>query len=340
MALRYGVGMGRSLAITEIVPHVKLAEELGYEHATFIDSQGLSRDSVVMMALAATNTSRIQIGQGVTQPYTRHMTVAANSVATIDELSGGRAFLGIGAGASALGVLGRQPRPMAELEDAVKFFRDFTSGKEAHWQGGTTRSEWIRRRIPVYLGVDGPKSMRLAGRIADAVFVPGLRTDLIQWRRRRFEEGLKAAGRDPGDLEIWARTMVCVDEDLKYARRQVRSYACTCAFQISFGTFRWKTPDAEELKAVLPGKLVDEITLLGERYDWYQHEKRDAIHSAEASDELIDSFVMCGPPKRIIEKLQELRSAGVDRISMTVYTIDDKKRAMRRFVEEVYPHVR
>ncbi len=340
MALRYGVGMGRSLPITEIVPHVKLAEELGYEHVTFIDSQGLSRDSVAMMTLAAVNSSRIQIGQGVTQPYTRHMSVAANSVATVDELSGGRAFLGIGAGASALGVLGRQPRPMAELEEAVRFFRDFTSGREGQWLGEKTRSEWIRRRIPVYLGVDGPKSMRLAGRIADAVFVPGLRTDLIEWRRKRFREGLESANRTSEELDIWARTMVCVDEDIKYARRQVRSYACTCAFQIYFGTFRWKTPDAEELKAILPPALVDEIMLLGQRYDWYQHEKRDAIHSAEASDELIDSFVMCGPPRRIVEKLQELRSAGVDRISMTLYTIDDKKRAMRRFVEEVYPHVR
>jgi hypothetical protein len=134
--------------------------------------------------------------------------------------------------------------------------------------------------------------------------------------------------------------MVCVDEDLDYARRQVRSYACTCAFQISFGTFRWKTEDAEELRSILPGKLVDEIDTLGERYDWYQHEKRDAIHSAEASDELIDSFVMCGPPSRVVEQVQQLRSIGVDRLSMTVYTIDDKKRAMRRFVEEVLPHVR
>src|SRR5207249_8407454 len=53
MALTYGVGMGRTLPIHEVAPHVKLAEELGYEHATFIDSQALSRDCVAMMTLAA-----------------------------------------------------------------------------------------------------------------------------------------------------------------------------------------------------------------------------------------------------------------------------------------------
>ena len=340
MALQYGVGMGRSEPITEIVGQVKLAEELGYQHVTFIDSQALSRDSVAMMTLAAVNTSRIQIGQGVTQPFTRHMSVCANAVATIDELSGGRAFLGMGAGASALGVLGKQPRPMQELEAAVAFFRDFCAGKEAHWLGAAAHSEWIRRRIPVVLGVDGPRSMRIAGRIADGVFIPGLRPELIAWRRRRLDDGLRAAGRDAADLDYWVRTMVCVDDDLGYARAQVRSYAATCAFQVFFGTFRWPTADAEELRQALPGGIVDEINHLGETYDWYQHEQKNAIHGAELSDELVDSFVMCGPAKRVVEQIQALKESGIDRISMTLYTIDNKKLAMRRFVEEVWPYVR
>src|SRR5487761_1004076 len=98
LALKYGVGMGRNESITEVLAETKLAEELGFDHVTFIDSQNLARDSVAMMILAAANTGRVQIGQGVTQPYTRHPAVLANSVATVDELSGGRAFLGIAAG--------------------------------------------------------------------------------------------------------------------------------------------------------------------------------------------------------------------------------------------------
>src|SRR5438270_11795405 len=113
--------MGRMLPITEIVSHMKLADELGYENATVIDSQCLSRDSTTMMALAAANTHRIKIGPGVTQPYTRHMAVVANEIATIDELSGGRAFLGIGMGMSAVGVMDKPPSLLKELEDSVQF---------------------------------------------------------------------------------------------------------------------------------------------------------------------------------------------------------------------------
>jgi len=331
--------MGRTLPIHEVVSHVKLAEELGYEHATFIDSQALSRDCVVMMALAATNTSRIRIGPGVTQPYTRHMSVLANGVATIDELSGGRALLGIGAGMSATGVLGKQPRPMAELATAVQFFRDFTAGKDATWQGTVVRSEWSRRQIPVIVGADGPKGMRQAARIADGVFLPCVRSDVFRWRIPRLREGVAAAGRTLDQLEVWTRTMVCVEDDLKRARDEVRSYAATCAFSLYLGILRWPTEDAEELKAALPVSLLDEIMHLGRQYDYYQHEKRGAPHAADLSDEAIDSFVFCGPPNRCIERIRELRAAGVNRISMVLYALSDKKRAMRRFVEEVYPHV-
>ena len=339
MALHYGVGMGRTLPIGEVVPHVKLAEDLGYEHATFIDSQALSRDCVVMMSLAAANTRRIRIGPGVTQPYTRHLSVLANSVATIDELSGGRALLGIGAGMSATGVLGRQPRPLDELATAVEFFRAYTAGKEATWQGTTVRSEWSRRQIPVIIGADGPKGMRQAARIADGVFVPAVRPDVFRWRVPRLTEGAAAGGRDLKDVQVWVRTMVCVEDDLDRARDEVRSYAATCAFSLYLGVLRWPTADAEELKGLLPASLVDEVTRLGKRYDYYQHEKRGAPHAADLSNEAIDSFVFCGPPSRCIERIQELRRAGVDRISMVLYALSDKKRAMRRFVEEVYPHV-
>src|SRR5438132_1171821 len=146
MSLKYGVGLGREMSITEIPSHAKLADELGYDHFTVIDSQNLSRDSVAMMTLAAINTKKIKIGPGVTQTFTRHMAVTSNSIATINELSGGRAFLGLGLGMSSTGVLNQNQRPLVELGNAVKFFHDFTEGRDAEWKGGISHSEWSGRR--------------------------------------------------------------------------------------------------------------------------------------------------------------------------------------------------
>lgn len=339
MTLAYGVGMGRTLAITDIVPHARLAEDLGYDHCTFIDSQALSRDSVAMLTMAAANTSRIRLGPGVTQPHTRHVSVMANSIATIDELSGGRAFLGVGAGFSSTGVLGKEPRPLGELALAVQFFRDFTSGREAHWGDLTMHSEWSKRQIPVLIGADGPKGMRQAAKIADGVFLPGTLPEILAWRAKRLEQGAAAAGRTVSDLEVWVRTMVVVHDDLEYAYNEARAYAATCAHSLYLGVLRWPSEDAEELKAALPAGIVDEIMQLGKRFEWYEHEKRGAPHAAELSPELLDAFVVCGPPSRVIEKIQGLKDAGMNRISMVLYSLHDKKGAMRRFVEDVYPHV-
>ena len=195
------------------------------------------------------------------------------------------------------------------------------------------------RQIPVLIGADGPKGMRQAARIADGVFLPCVRSDVFRWRLPRLREGATASERTLEQLEVWTRTMVCVDDDLKRratrcgpTRRRVpsRSTSACCA---------GRRPDAEELKAVLPAPLLDEIMHLGRQYDYYQHEKRGAAHAAELSAEAIDSFVFCGPPGRVVERIRELRSAGVNRISMVLYALSDKKRAMRRFVDEVYPHV-
>lgn len=339
MALRYGVGMGRTESIFVIADHARLAESLGYDHITFIDSQNLSRDNVAMMTMAAANTERIRIGPGVTQPFTRHMAVCANAIATVDELSNGRAFLGIGAGMSSTGVLDRPMAGMDTLEHAVHFFRNFTQGNEAEWEGVKMHSEWAHRTIPVIIGAGGPKRMRQAVQIGDGCFMPGVHPELVKWRFARLADGAATSGRSLEDFQPWIRTMVCVDDDLTHARDEVRTYAATCAYGIYKATLRWKGRDADDLRAALPDALIEEIIKIGTTYSMYEHEKRGARHAAEASDELIDAMVISGPASRCVEQIQELRQIGVENISMVLYSLSNTKEAMRRFAEDVYPRI-
>jgi 5,10-methylenetetrahydromethanopterin reductase len=331
--------MGRTESITVIAEHAQLAEALGYEHITFIDSQNLSRDNVAMMTMAAANTSRIRIGPGVTQPFTRHMAVCANAIATVDELSDGRAFLGIGAGMSSIGVLNHKMGDMDSLATAVSFFRSFTQGEEAEWGGVKMHSEWARRKIPVIIGAGGPKRMRQAVQIGDGCFLPGVHPELVKWRFERIRQGAETAERSLSDFRPWIRTMVCVDSDLEHARNEVRSYAATCAYGIYKATLQWPTQDAEDLKAVLPEALTEEIIRIGVNYNMYEHEKRGAQHAAAMSNELIDAMVISGPASRCVEQIQELRGIGVENLSMVLYSLSNTKEVMRRFAEDVYPHI-
>ena len=92
------------------------AEQRGWDGILFADSQNLAGDVYVTLALAAEATGRIAIGTGVTNPYTRHPAVTAASIATIQELTEGRAVLGIGRGDSALAYLGLAPAPVPVFE--------------------------------------------------------------------------------------------------------------------------------------------------------------------------------------------------------------------------------
>ena len=155
MRMRFSVGMGRNLRIDEIARHARVADECGFTHLTYIDSQNLCRDVYSMMTIGALNTHRIHIGHGVSNPYTRHPSVTACATATVDELSGGRAFLGIGAGFSALRTMEmHNARPMREFRNVVEFVRAYTRGEEVEYgassatrsgSGANCPSTWHRR---------------------------------------------------------------------------------------------------------------------------------------------------------------------------------------------------
>ena len=152
------------------------AEEAGFDLLGVADSQSVFRELYVALAIAARDTSRIRLGPLVTNPQTRHLVVTASAISSIDELSGGRAMLGLGSGDSAIYTLGAPPSTVAGLEDAVVTLGQLTSG--ALVERGTRKWQVRRstRRVPIYLAAEGPRTLELAGRIAlqDPFVVVGL----------------------------------------------------------------------------------------------------------------------------------------------------------------------
>ena len=293
-----------------------------------IDSQNLSRDVYSMMTIAALNTRHIKIGHGVTNPFTRHPSVTATASATIDEVSGGRAFVGIGAGFSSVITMGMNARTMQEFRDSVQFIKDYTAGKEVEYHGSKMHSEWIRTPVPVYMASIGLRSLRLAGELADGVMLGGVHPVMMKWNLEQIARGAESVGRDPGEIDVWARTEILVAYAMSWA----------CSFYGSL--FRRKSPEIEDLRqrieAAEPG-LIDEFKTAYEAFDPYQHEKTDADHAKLASQRLIDFFLMPGTPDDIGEQISGVLPLGVDNISTVLFTIIDKKDMMRRISREIMP---
>ena len=342
MKLDFSVGMGRNLTIAEVASHSKSAENNGFKQITFLDQQNLSRDVYTMMTIAALNTSRILIGQGVTQPFTYHPSVTANATATINELSGGRVFLGIGAGGNAVRSMGIRPRSIDEYRNAVVFIRKYFSGQIAEYEGARMHSEWVNQKIPIYMAASGPRSLQLAGELADGVIFLGSNPEFIKWQKDYVEQGAIKVGRDPLEIDYWARTCIYVAPTKEAARREVASYAATAA-RNRYWYLQRKTPGIQKLGEIIeqaqPG-LINEFKKIYDNWDEDFHETTDAPHADFATQRIIDFFHIVGPPEEICERVEQLGNIGITNISTTVFTIIDKKGMMDKIGNTIMSHFR
>ena len=146
----------------------------------------------------------MKLGPLVTNPQTRHLVVTASAIASVDELSGGRAVLGLGSGDSAIYTIGAPPATVAGLEDSIATLGRLTAGEVVDRGGRPWRVHRATRRVPIYLAAEGPRTLELAGRVADGVICGlGLTPEVIALSLAAIERGARAAGRTLDDVDVW-----------------------------------------------------------------------------------------------------------------------------------------
>src|SRR5690349_5167945 len=151
-----------------------MAEADGWDGLALTDSQNLAGDVFAALATAAQVTSKLMLATGATNPATRHPAVLASAMATLQVESGGRAWLGIARGDSALAYLGEKPMPLGAFERALAQTRSYLAGETVEQNGFPSRLEWLQRfadlpRVPVAVAATGPRVIEIAARHADAI---------------------------------------------------------------------------------------------------------------------------------------------------------------------------
>ena len=216
--MRLSLNVIPEVPIGEIVDLAVHAEELGFDRVWVYDEGLITRDVYVVMAAIADATSHIEIGPGITNPYTRHPGQTAAAIASLDELSGGRAFLGIGAGGSlTLDPLAiERRRPLTAVRETIEASRALFSGDAIDVDGdvATLRSASITYARPdteIWLAGRGPKMLELGGRSADGVMLDFIHKPSIGDSVERVRAG--------GPARICYSTAVVTDaDDLEFVR--------------------------------------------------------------------------------------------------------------------------
>src|SRR6202165_4383278 len=261
--MQFGITLKPDISVERIVGLTKQAEAAGLQYGLFFDSHVLWMDPYPLLTLMAANTQRMRLGTLVTNPAVRDLTVTSSLFATLNLISGGRMELGIGRGDSSRRVLGKKPVSWSQLEAAVVEFRDLTSGKEVQHDGQPTRLSWAKDSPRVWIAGYGPKVLHMAGRVADGIILQFADPALIAWCMGFVKEGARAAGRDPGRIEVMAAAPVWVSNDLKVARERVRWFPALVSNHVMDLIRQYKPED-------LPPALTSFVQDRGD-YDYLHH---------------------------------------------------------------------
>lgn len=222
-------------AVARTVEIGRIADRAGIESLWIMEDPD-GWDALAVLGAIAQVTERIRLGTGVVNPYYRHPSLIAASISTLDLLSGGRAFLGIGRGqaewyATAMGI--PVGRPVHALEESFDLLRQWwsppmraTSGKDAteyQVRGWERVFRPLQAHLPIYLAAVGPRAMGLAARHCDGVLFNDLSS--IRFMREAIAQvraAAEAAGRDPDALSFYARAAITITDDPEaiYERRK------------------------------------------------------------------------------------------------------------------------
>jgi 5,10-methylenetetrahydromethanopterin reductase len=293
-------------------------------------------DSYLSAAVAARETIRARVGTAVTNPVTRHPSVMARDIAMVDQLSGGRAVLGVGRGFGHVHTLGLAPATTAEMREYLTAVRHLLRGENATWRGNEIGQVALPRdsqqaesshAVPVMLSAYGPRTLRLAGEVADgAMIASAANPSLVAEAIAGVRKGAEDSGRDPDDVSIWLFVRGAVADTREDALAKMKGLLAASIQQVSDAT----DPD-----------VVRGLAELRRRYRLDQHAVWDGAN-ALLLDELglteyaADRLAVLGTPDECRERLQAFADLGVDCVCFPASQRPGDT-SMQRLVTEVWP---
>jgi len=329
MAVDFHIGVLPNRPVHDNVELGLAAERLGYGGVWVADSHSIFRDAYAIMALLAAQTRDIAIAAGVTHTVTRHPAVLANSWATLDEISGGRAILGIGVGESAVRNLGLKPERLAAFEEKLKVIRALLHGEKVAYDGTQIQMPWSDCDVPIVMACSGPKSLQLGGRVADGVlFQVGSAPAFVRYALDNISKGAEQSGRKLSDLKLYMRLAGSVSDDRAQAREEVKGYAAAAA-----GT-TFKTVPRE----YFDDDLWEDLSAFKAAYDYAEHASNEARHKELMTDRIVDAIAIAGTAREAIPRFQELAAMGLDGFVWPV-GMSDPIAYIETFATEVMPHI-
>jgi 5,10-methylenetetrahydromethanopterin reductase len=305
-----------------------------------------ARGCFTTLAAATLATKKIPIGLGITSPYMRHPTIQASECNAIDELSGGRFIMGLGAGKVGTEYLRLDMQkfsPVKTHRESMDIIRGIVRGEKFAYDGELfacdmpavdRKKRGLRTEIPIYVGATGPLLQKLAGRMGDGLLLPGLTSPgFTRYARRNCWQGAEQAGRKlPDDYPVGGVILAACSKDGRKAKDATRSYTGTYVVNklrnikndVILSTSGLPDSSWDPFRKAIAAGTEDNVTHL-------------------VSDGMQRAFtVISGTPDECLEITQELVDAGLNLPLLEVVGASeaDNLETIRLFGEQVLPRLR
>ena len=291
--MKFGIEFVPQIPLDELVRLVKIAEDVGFEYAWITDHYN-NQNVYETLALIAANTETIKMGPGVTNPYVRSPAISASAIATIDEISNGRATFGIGPGDKAtfdaLGIAWE--KPVSTIKAAIADINTLLDGGKTEAGAALGGAKKVQDAIPIYMGAQGPKMLETAGEIADGVLINASNPKDYEAAMPMIKKGI---GDQAKDFDVAAYTATSIGTDSEAAKNAAK---IVVAF-IAAGS-----PPPVIARHGLPEGFNEQMGAFLAKGDF-----GGAIGAV--TPEALDAFSVCGTPDEFIPKIEALADMGV-----------------------------
>lgn len=278
----------------------RLGEAAGFDWMGVADSPTVYQDSYLHQLEAANATERIKVAPMTSHLVARHPVIVGNLLATLNEITDGRAVGTITTGNSAARGLGMKPAKLAELAEGFEAIRGYWRGEGGPFKDSAIPASGIvRQGCPLILGADGPKATALAGEIGDGLLYGGSMDPEV--RKRRL-----AVGKTRPDQEAWLAPTVSLGETHDAVRDDLGAMVVAMANRAMRGDLAERG---------VPPELHADVEAMWASYDYGFHAdnsrpRNTGVVSDALASHLIDSLCLWGDEERWGALLAEFEDEG------------------------------
>ena len=292
--------------VSNVIEVAKTAEALGFDKLWLWDSWA-SKDVNIGLALAALHTKRLLLATGVSPTPLRHSALLVNTMATVDDLSDGRAVLGIGSGGQATcGRLGVRKARIAEYREEMKLIRLLLDGGRVKEDSKFYQIDSVKRRIPLYSAAWGPRMQEVSGEQADGVMLMGPeRAEVLGKKMQRIRDAATAAGRDPNDVKLVIQVTGAYADD---PQPLIEKYKSLAIHHMQRRGYEGEYP--EEF-----GPIFDEVR---KKVEQIAMPEGKSPGTELVPDEFVKHSIMVGTEADCVERLKEILTLEPDEVAFSI----------------------